>query len=165
MAKSGDIVVYRRDVCRVKDLIKKYRNDEDYYVLLPLNDETLTVYVSVENAAKLFRPVISREEAEELISKIPNIEPVEVGDRMIENVYRDLIHSNEHEDLVRVIKTAYLRSEEKLQKGLRRSEKDKTYFRMAEKILYSELSVCLEKTYNETEEYVVSQVRLLNAAK
>ncbi|OYX43770.1 hypothetical protein B7Y94_00960 [Candidatus Saccharibacteria bacterium 32-49-12] len=165
MAKSGDIVVYRRDVCRVKDLIKKYRNDEDYYVLLPLNDETLTVYVSVENAAKLFRPVISREEAEELISKIPSIEPVEVGDRMIENVYRDLIHSNEHEDLVRVIKTAYLRSEEKLQKGLRRSEKDKTYFRMAEKILYSELSVCLEKTYNETEEYVVSQVRLLNAAK
>ena len=165
MAKAGDIVVYRRDVCKVKGLAKKYRNDEDYYILSPLDDDTLTVYTTIANAKKLFRPVISRKEAKELIERIPSIEPVEVGDRMIETVYKELIHSDEHEDLVRIIKTAYLRSEAKLKKGLRRSEKDKMYFRMAEKMLYSELAASLEKTYDETEEYVVTQVRLFGASQ
>lgn len=163
MAKAGDIIVYRRDVCKVKGLAENYRNDEDYYILVPLNDDTLTVYTSVKSAKKLFRPVISRDEAEELIERIPDIQPVEIDGRMAEAVYKELIHSDEHEDLVRIIKTAYLRSEEKLQKGLKRNEKDKMYFRMAEKMLYSELAASLEKTYDETEEYVVNRVRLFDS--
>ncbi len=162
MSKAGDIIVYRRDVCKVKGLAEKYRNDEDYYILSPLNDDTLTVYTSVKSAKKLFRPVISRLEAEELIARIPDIEPVDIEGRMIEAVYKELIHSDEHEDLVRIIKTAYIRGEAKLRKGLRRGEKDKMYFRMAEKMLYNELAASLEKTYDETEEYVVSRVRLLD---
>lgn len=157
MATIGDIVVYRRDVCKVKGLAEKYRDDEDYYILTPLDDETLTVYISVEKSKELFRPVMSRDEAEALIEKIPSIEPVEVGDRMIESVYRELIHTDEHEDLVRIIKTCYLRNAAKLSKGQRRSEKDKMYFRMAEKMLYRELAASLDKTYDETADYILGQ--------
>lgn len=162
MVSIGDIIMHRRDVCRVKGVAEKYRDDEDYYVLAPLDDDTLTVYVLKVNAEKLFRPVMSRDEAEQLIARIPEIEPVDIGDRMIESVYKELIGSDAHEDLVRIIKTAYVRSEAKLSKGLRRTEKDKMYFRMAEKILYSELAASLEKTYEETEEYIVDQVRVLS---
>lgn len=163
MAKSGDIVVYRRDVCKVKGLAEKYRDNEDYYILAPLDDDTLTVYISVEKSKELFRPVMSREDAEALIAKIPSIDPVDVGDRMIETVYRELIHTDQHEDLVRIIKTCYLRNEAKVSKGQRRSEKDKMYFRMAEKMLYRELAASLDKTYDETADYIVGRLEAVDA--
>ena len=53
-----------------------------------------------------------------------------------------------------------MRGEEKLNRGQQRNEKDKQYFRLAEKTLYNEFAVVLDKSYEDTKAYVVSQAAL-----
>lgn len=75
MYKSGDVVVYRRDVCRIKDVKEHYFFDKTYYIMSPIDDDSLVTSIPVDTTSYL-RDVITKEEAEELISKIPYIETV-----------------------------------------------------------------------------------------
>lgn len=158
MLKVGQKIMYRRMVCTVKDVVKSYREGQDYYKLAPCYDETLVIHAPVEGCEKLYRPLISKSEVEELIRLIPETEVIEADSRTLENAYKDLFSSEKHLDLVKIIKTAYIRGEEKLEKGQARSEKDKIFFRKAEDALYCELAVVLGKTIDETREYVVERV-------
>ena len=76
----------------------------------------------------------------------------------MENEYRSLLYTLKHEDLIKIIKTTYLRNKKRLESKRSVGEKDKEYFNKAEKVLYNELSVVLDKTYDETKKYVISKV-------
>lgn len=161
MVKTGQTVVYRGNVCYVKELVKQYRGEEDYYKLVPVYDASMTIHTPVATIEDLARPVISKREVERLIRRMPDIECVTAENRTLEHTYKALLDSKNHEDLIRIIKTAYMRGEEKLNRGQQRNEKDKQYIRVAEKTLYSEFAVVLNKSYDETKAYVVSQVEAL----
>lgn len=163
MLESGQIIMYRRDVCTVKEVVKDYREGNDYYKLAPFYDESLMIHAPVEAVDSSSRQLLSREEIEDLIGRMPAIECVTTDDRTLENVYKELYHSEKHEDLIRIIKTAYMRGEKKIEKGQKRSERDKEYFRKAEKALYNELAVVLGKSVPETRDYVVERVAALAA--
>lgn len=158
MYEIGDIVVHKNGVCRIKDIAEKYRKDEDYYVLETLGEEPLTIRVPKSKSKKLFRPILTKAEAEELIDLISGVDAVQVDSRMPEHTYKALIEKGTHEALVCIIKTAYSRSRKRENRGLKVAEKDKMYFRMAEKMLYGELSVVLNMTLDETRDYVVDRV-------
>lgn len=147
--------MYRRNVCEVSDIIENYKEQGSYYKLTPRYDPSLIIHVPVDCQGNVFVPLLTEDEVTALIDKIPTIECVVTTDRLLENVYKDLFTSETHEDLIRIIKTAYARNEEKLQKGQHRSEKDKFYFQKAEKTLYGELGAVLNKSINETREYIV----------
>ena len=150
MVEAGQTIVYRGNVCKVRELVCGYRDGEDYYKLTPVYDPSMTIHTPVATIGELARPVISREEVDRLIRIMPEIECVTAENRTLEN----------HEDLIRIIKTAYMRGEEKLNRGQQRNEKDKQYFRLAEKTLYNEFAVVLDKSYEDTKAYVVSQASL-----
>ena len=86
------------------------------------------------------------------------LEVIEENDRMMENTYKTLMHSGTHEDLIKIIKTTYLRNEKRLNDNKKISEIDDSYFRTAEKFLYNEFSIVLNKTYDETKDYVINEV-------
>lgn len=161
MFKISDYVVYKRDVCQIFD-IKKY-NDKEYYVMQPIDDKTLKINVPVDNSFGHLRNILSKEEAEVLISKIPKISIIETMDRMIESQYRTLLQSGKLEDLISIIKTSYLRNDERKKNGKKIGEIDDSYFKLAEKILYNELSISLNKSYDETRNYVVKSVEKLSS--
>lgn len=73
--------------------------------------------------------------------------------------------SGGHKDLIKIIKTAYLRNEERLEANKKISETDNNYFKKAEKILYTEFSIALNLSYEDTKEYVVNRVKVLNEMK
>jgi len=154
--KVGDYVVYKRDVCKICNL--RVFNDKEYYVMHPIDDETLTINVPVDNDFGHLRPVLSKKEAEELISKIAQIPKLETMDRMIENQYKVLLQSGKLEDLICIIKTSYLRNDERKKTGKKIGEVDDSYFKLAEKILYNELSISLNMSYEDTKEYVIESV-------
>ena len=60
MFKIGDYVIYRRDLCTIKDII-----DNKYYKLSLIDDNTLSINVPIDNKFGLLRKPISKEEAEE----------------------------------------------------------------------------------------------------
>ena len=49
MYKINDYVVYKRDVCIVKDIKDNYRNNEGYYILYPIDDDSLKIEVPISN--------------------------------------------------------------------------------------------------------------------
>ncbi len=161
MVQAGKQIIYRDEVFTVSDILEKYRNDEDYYVLTAAHDTSLHVKVPVNVAAKVMRPLITKSEIEALICKIPDIECIAVShwNRGIE--YKELLSDGTHESIIRIIKTAYLRQREKTEKHQKPNESDKLYFRQAERLLYGEIAASLGIDYQEAKEYIVSKVAAL----
>lgn len=158
MYKIGDYLVYKKDVCKVKE-VKKI-NDLDYYTLVPVDDETLTIDVPTDNRMGWIRDVISEESAKEFINNIPKINTIEnIEEKYIENTYKNLLYNGTHEDLVKIIKTAYLRNQERINSKKKISDRDSNYFEKAEKYLYNELSIALNMSFDETKEYIINKVQ------
>lgn len=131
----------------------------DSYILVPLFDDSLKISVPTDNKNGYLRNLLSKKEIEKLINSMPDIKPIETDSHSLENEYRNLFHSGKHEDLVKIIKTTYLRNKERIESKRNVGEKDKEYFNKAEKYLYNELSVVLGKTYDETKNYVINKVK------
>ena len=157
MFKIGQYLVYRKDVCEVKEI--KEKEGKEYYQLTPIDDDSLKIEVPIDNDC--LRNVISKQEMENLINKIPSIDIIDCNDRMIELEYRNLISTGEKEDLIKVIKTAYLRNKERLNNKKKLSEKDTSYQEKAEKLLYNELRVVLNLTFDQVKEYIINKVEAL----
>ena len=154
MFKVNDYVVYRKDICRIKEL--KEKNGINYYILVPIDDESLKIELPTDN--NILRKPISKEEASVLINSIPNILPIECNDKLIENEYKNLLSTGNKEDLIKIIKTTYLRNKERIDNKKKISDKDNNYFNKAERILYNELSIVLDMTYEQTKDYVIEKV-------
>ena len=129
MFKKGEYVIYKRDLCKIKDIKEKYFNDTDYYVLESNSDLSLTILVPSDT--KLLRPLITREELDKLIEKIPSIGIIDSDSRMIENEYKKLLESCSYENLITIIKTTYLRNKERIDNNKKVAEKDSYYFEKA----------------------------------
>lgn len=154
MFKKDDVIVFKRDVCIVKDI--KDMGKRKCYVLSPTLDDSLTITIPVDNIN--IRSLLSKKEVEAVINNINNIGIIDSPNRLIENEYKDLLHSGKHEDLVKIIKTTYLRNKERADNKRTVGEKDKEYFNKAEKYLYNEFSYVLGKSYEDTKKYVIDKV-------
>lgn len=159
MFKVDEYVVYKKNVCRVKEIRTKYFDNTDYYILCPLEDSSLTISLPITTDPKDLRKVMSKEEVETLINKISGINEIDnVNERFIHNEYKELIKSGNHEDLIRIIKTAYLRNDVKINNGKKTGATDENYLKLAEQALYNEISIILGLSYNETKKYVQKKV-------
>ena len=157
MFNVNDYLVYKRDVCQVKGI--KEINNEKYYALMPLRDKSLSILVPTNNKMGYIRKIISKEEVEELINSILDVDVLDnMDDKYIDKTYKELINNGNLKDLIRIIKTAYLRNENRLKSNKKVSDKDKSYFDMAEEYLYTEMSIALGKSYEDTKNYVISSV-------
>lgn len=156
MFKINDYVVYKRDVCVIKEIKEHYYKDQTYYVLNPVYDTSLTIQIPIDTP--FIRNIITKKELNDLIKEIPNIEVLDLESKYIENVYKELLNSSKHSDLVKIIKTTYLRNKERTDNKKKIGDIDKNYFDKAEKYLYNELMIILDKSYDETKEYVAKMV-------
>lgn len=157
MYKLGEYVVYRKEVCLLKDMQK------ENYILVPIDDESLKIKVPFKEGNKLLRGLVSKKEIESLIQKIPNINPIEIQDKTIENEYKNLFEEGSLESLIKIIKTTYLRNKKRTEEKKKVTEKDDFYFKKAEKYLYNECAIVLNMTYEEAKQYIIENVeKMLN---
>ena len=134
MYKINDYIIYKREVCKVINVLPKYFKNQDYYLLSPLSDSSLTIKVPIDNDS--IRNIITKKEVKKIITEIPNISPVNTNDKNLENIYKELLTSNTHENLIKIIKTTYLRNKERIDNNKKTTDKDTYYFNLAEKYLY-----------------------------
>ena len=150
MYKVNDYVVYMHETCKILEI--KSINDNMYYVLEPINDKSLKI--SVPSLNKNIKNVISMDEINNLISNIPNILVLEDSNKNLDIKYKELLNNNSYEDLIKIIKTTYLRNMNRLNNRKKISDKDEYYFLLAEKYLYSEMSITLNISIDEVREYI-----------
>ena len=161
MYKVGDLLVYKKDVCEIIEIKEKYLRGMDYFILAPIIDKSLKLQIPTSSSA--IRDLLTKEEVERLIKQIPTIETIKIESKNIENEYKQLMQSGTHEDLIKIIKTTYLRNKERLDNNKKTTDKDNYYFNQAELYLYNEFSVVLNLTYDETKEYVLNAVNKLTS--
>ena len=160
MFNIGDFVVYKKDVCKIVGIKEKYYKDVDYFSLKPVFDSTLKIDVPKNSNA--LRSVLSKVEVENIINRIPDIDVIAINDKLLENEYKKLLHEDGYDGLIKIIKTTYLRNSERINNKKKISEKDETYFNLAEKYLYNEFAVSMGITPEEAKEYVINKVDKFN---
>lgn len=147
MYKENEYVMYKNDVCFIKEI--KTINNNKYYVLIPLNDKTLIINTPVINKQNYIRNIISKKDALNLINEIKYITPLDTTNKNLENEYKELLNTNDKKNLIKIIKTIYLKNIEKINNNKKICDKDKYYFEKAEMYLYNELSISLNKNVME----------------
>lgn len=163
MYQTGDFVMYgNTGVCRVEEIgYPDAASDQEtlYYKLSPVYD-TAVIYTPVDTRA-FMRPVMSRQAAEQLIDRIPDI-PDNVCDnhdiRMLGEQYRACLNTHRNEDLVRLIKSVYQKNRRSVKAGRHMGQMDQQYMKRAEKMLYGELAVVLGMEYDEIQPYIHRRV-------
>lgn len=155
MYKKDDYVVYKHDVCKIKNIKESQLTGKTYYVMTPIDDDSLIIDIPTEDKMGFLRDIISKNDAEKIINNIHNIEPLPcTNDKDLVFLYKELINTGNHENLIKIIKTTYLRNQNRLNNKRKVSEKDNTYFKLAEKYLYNELSISLNMTTDKVKKYI-----------
>ncbi len=148
MFKIGDFVVKpNTGICKIKDVVYMSlsgKEKKQYYMLMPLEDTRSVLYVSIDADRTRLRPIMTKEDAQAFISKIKDIDAVWVpNDKIRDQQYKSAFQTNEPEALVAVIKNLNNRSRIRLAQGKKITLTDERYFKQAEKVLYTELSISL----------------------
>lgn len=157
MFKVDDYVIYNHSVCKIIGFNSfKGRN---YYILNSINDLSLKINVPIDN--NNIRELISIDNINMLIKKIPSIRVIDVDSKNIDGAYKSLIDDGSYESLISIIKTAYLINKDRIDNRKKVRDKDYYYFKLAEEYLYSEFSVVLGMSYEDTKAYVISEVSKL----
>ena len=160
MYKKGDVVIFRRDVCKV---VGKQRSDftgEQCYILVPYDnqDGSVKIQVPVSNKGGHLRDLITREEIDRLIQDTRDIQKLENKPANMKSQYAALLKTDDIADLICIIKTSYSRNEARREANKRLASVDDEYLQKAEKYLYSELSVALGMSYEEAKEFFLDEV-------
>ncbi len=158
MGDKENYIMYKNEVCKIVDKKHSSKVDKDYYTLIPIKDESLVIDVPSDNEFGFLRSLMTKEEAMELIHKMKKIPPLKVEERTMESTYKDLLYYGNQEDLVKLIKTTYLRNEAREKAKKKSSEKDFKYFEKAEDFLYQELAIALDIPFDETKSFIQKQM-------
>lgn len=126
-----------------------------YYILKPYYMAASTVYVPVDSSATSIRPILTREEAQELLEGVPDIPMLTIqNEKLIEQDYKAAMRTNRCEEWVSIIKTIYARKQKRLQAGRKETAVDGRFFKLAEDNLYGELAIALEMPRSQVCEYI-----------
>lgn len=167
MFQKGEYVVCGNNgICKVTDIstlnMASAPKGRLYYVLKPVYAEASTVYIPVDNHKISIRPALTEKETHELIAKIPSLEQIWVeNDKQRENTYKEYLTKNSCEDCVRIIKTIYLRKQDRLAKGQKIIGLDERYLRQAEDLLYGELAIALGIEKQGVQAYITEEIEKL----
>lgn len=171
MFDLGDYIIYGGEgVCVVEDIgcpnVSGANKDRLYYTLSPLY-RTGRVFAPVDSPV-FMRPVISREEAIELIRSMPSVtgELYENSNlRFLTEHYQRAIQAYDCSGLVKLIKDVYLKRAHVNSLGKKLGQIDERYMKRAEEMLYGELAVALEIDRSEVHSYIQNALSQIEAGE
>lgn len=164
MFSKGEFIIYgSAGTCQVMDITTLDHEGVDkerlYYVLRPCQQGNGRIFTPTDNQKVSMRRVLSHEEAENLIDQIPNIESAwENDNKSRERQYKESIKTSDCRELIKIIKTLYLRKAERISQGKKFTSTDEKYMKIAEENLYSELSIPLNIPKGEMSAYIEKRV-------
>lgn len=166
MFQTGDYMIYGNSgVCQVEsvgtiDTIPGIPKDKIYYTLKPLYIKGSAIYTPVDNQKVLIRPLISKEEAMQLIDGIEEIETLWISnEKQREEVYKEELATCDCKELIKIIKTVYQRMQERLAEGKKITNSDRKYFKIAQDSLYGELAIVLDMEKEKVEEFITERMQ------
>ncbi len=162
MFQIGDYLVKANTgLCRVEDItpMEQFSKEKLYYLLVPVADERAKIYTPTDSTTVTLRKALTSEEAWALIRRISLIEEIAVdNEKQRELKYKEALKSADPATLVSIIKTMYLRNQERNAQGKKATAMDERYFRLAETLLYSELAFAIGCDKNEMRQVIAENI-------
>lgn len=161
MYKINDVVVFRRNVCKVVGREVSDMTGEDCYVLEPYHkvEGSMVMKVPVANKAGNLRNVMTKEEVDSLIREFPLIKALADKPANMKSQYVALLKSNKLEDLLCIMKTSLARNKTRIENKKKAAAIDGEYLLKAEKYLFDEISVALGLSYDESKDYFMNGLK------
>lgn len=172
MFEAGQLILYgTTGVCRVEAVgppegDSRLDPSKTYYTLVPLYEPGV-IYLPVDSKA-FMRPVMSREEALELIRRIPLVEakPFYSRDqRLMTEHYCSLFQSHDCEALIQLIKAVHQKGQQLSQNGKKMGLMEQQYLRRAVTLLHGELATVLEIPLEDVERFIQAELEKEPAAE
>lgn len=160
MFEIGDYVVNATNgICKINEIVELDMSGDkklkSYFLLRPIEEEHDRVYIPVDNAGKRIRKVITADEAQSVIDRIPQIEELVItSEKERETKYKEAVRSCEPDTVVSLLKCLHNRNEERKKAGKKSTAVDERYWKMAENNLHAELAFVLEKDKLEMKEII-----------
>ena len=146
-------------VCVIQEIasMRFGRSRERYYVLKPVYQNASLIYVPVgnEQLVSRMRPVLSRQEADELIASIPQVPTAWVEDvQQRKASFDELLRSHSCASLIIMIKTLNEHKAVRQARGKTLHVSDEAYLREAQRLLYDEFAGALDLQPNQVSAYI-----------
>lgn len=116
-----------------------------YYTLVPVYSKGSKVFTPVDSDKVILRPVLSKEEATELVHEIDDVEEMQIPDnKKREEIFKQSLRRCDCRELIRVMKTINTRREERIAEGKKVTAGDEKMLHAAEENLSRELAVAFD---------------------
>lgn len=162
MFKKGCYVVNTNNgICEISDVVTMNMGsgDREYYVLIPIEENTAKVFLPVDIAKKRIRSVMNTDDAWRLIKEIKAVDEALIeNEKEREKLYKEAINSRDPKQLISIMKALYVRRQKRLEEGKKTTAVDDRYFKLAEKQLYSELAFALGVEKSELNEIIEQNI-------
>ena len=161
MFQPGEKIVYgTTGVCTVQEVTP--RDDLPgtapgtlYYALEPLSGSGI-IYLPVD-ATVFMRPVITRQEAEALVARIPEMAAEAYHQRnlqMLRNHYQEVLQSHDCEKLLELTMSIHVKEKQAIKAGRKLGQIDARFQKRAEELLWGELAAALEIPVEAVPRYI-----------
>ena len=157
MFNKGDLLQYGNNgVCKIEDVVWGMAGGYDigtqYYLMVPVSNTHNTIYLPVNNDKAKVRPILSKNEVDEILAKIDDMkEYIIVNEKQCETVYKEAIYSLDCCHWFELLKTLCMRKTSRALQGKKVTSTDERYFKNVSQRLQEELAVSLgaEKAQEE----------------
>lgn len=165
MYHTGDLVIYgNTGVCRISDIkaldYMKTGNEQPYYILTPLF-QNCTISAPVNNPKVFMRPIISKEEAQQLIDEIPSIHAEAYHSHVLRQLtdhYEALLDTHDCRSLIELTMSIYTKKQFLLKQKKKFGAIDERFMKRAEDLLFGELSAALDIPRDRISEYIQNRL-------
>lgn len=164
MYKAGDMVMYGAfGICKVTAIEKRDFTGEaqEYYILKHMNSDKNIFYVPTNNEVALSKmhSICSKAEVDELISHMNSEGLIWIdNDIKRKEEYSRIIKDADKHEIIRLIKTLYLRRKELAETGKKLRSTDENYLSLAENMLFEEFAYALDIDRSEVVEYIEKHI-------
>ena len=165
MYRIGDWIFYGNiGACQVTDIsvrkIAGMDREHPYYTLMPLENDC-SISVPADNEKIFMRPLISKDEAEQLIADIPSIDAhayYTTALRQLSEHYEEMIGTHDCHALIEMTMSIPQKRKEADENKKKLGAIDERYMKRAEDLLFGELAVALGIEKHEVQSYIAGKL-------
>lgn len=165
MYSVDDLIIYgATGVCRVTDITSHNLNDscgdQYHYVLKPLYQDCV-ISTPVNNTKVFMRPIISKEDAEQIINMIPTMHVEVYHSRVLRELidhYEQSMKTNDCKTLVELTMSIYAKKQEAVEQGRKLGTVDEKFMKRAEDLLFGELGAALGIPRDDVPAYISTRL-------
>lgn len=153
MLNIGDLVIYSgHGICKIDDICDQTYsgNTKTYYVLHPLeNSRQLTISIPIDNHKVNMSRLIQSDQAKEILATfhLPGVDWIENNHNRIQ-VYNDVVKNGNRIEIAKVLNTLIRKKQQSEMNEKKFGEQDKHLLFAIQNILFNEIAISLNTTYD-----------------